>query len=111
MPASTHEPHTGLVLGGAAALGAYQAIADRGLRPGTDIAVTGWDDIQLARFVTPALTTVRQPMAWLGETAATLLAQRVAGGHAESQTLPSEVVIRASCGCAHQPPTTREVVQ
>ena len=93
------------------ALGACQAVSDRGLRPGIDIAVTGWDDIQLARFVTPALTTVRQPMTRLGETAATLLAQRVAGEHAESRTLPSDVVIRASCGCAVQPPTTREVVQ
>jgi LacI family transcriptional regulator len=93
------------------ALGAYQAAADRGLRPGTDIAVTGWDDIQLARFVTPALTTVRQPMTQLGETAATLLAERVSGGHAESVVLASDVVIRASCGCADQPPTTREVVQ
>jgi LacI family transcriptional regulator len=93
------------------ALGAYRAVTDRGLRPGHDIAVTGWDDIQLARFVTPALTTVRQPMTRLGETAATLLAQRVAGEPAESCTLPSDVVIRASCGCAGQPPSTREVVQ
>ena len=93
------------------ALGAYQAVSDRGLRPGTDIAVTGWDDIQLARFVAPSLTTVRQPMTQLGEAAAALLAQRVAGAHAESLTLPSDVVIRASCGCAEQPPTTREVVQ
>ena len=67
--------------------------------PGTDIAVTGWDDIQLARFVTPALTTVRQPMDRLGRTAAELLLQRVGGVPAESQTLPSELVIRASCGC------------
>jgi LacI family transcriptional regulator len=93
------------------ALGAYQAVSDRGLRPGTEIAVTGWDDIQLARFVAPSLTTVRQPMTQLGEAAAALLAQRVAGTHAESLTLPSDVVIRASCGCADQPPTTREVVQ
>ncbi len=93
------------------ALGAYQAVSDRGLRPGTEIAVTGWDDIQLARFVAPSLTTVRQPMTQLGEAAAALLAQRVAGTPAESLTLPSDVVIRASCGCPDQPPTTREVVQ
>jgi LacI family transcriptional regulator len=93
------------------ALGAYQAVTDRGLRPGADIAVTGWDDIQLARFVTPALTTVRQPMVRLGRVAAELLAQRVAGADAESRTLPSDLVIRASCDCREQSSSTREVVQ
>ena len=72
--------------------------------------MTGWDDIQLAHFVSPALTTVRQPMDRLGRIAAELLAQRVAGAPAESQTLPSELVVRASCGC-EMPLTTREVVQ
>jgi LacI family transcriptional regulator len=92
------------------AIGAYAAVQERGLRPGADVAVTGWDDIQLARFVSPALTTVRQPMDRLGRIAAELLAQRVIGEPAKSQTLPSEVVIRASCGCT---PRTqhREVVQ
>jgi LacI family transcriptional regulator len=84
------------------ALGACNEIRERGLRPGADIAVTGWDDIQLARFVTPSLTTVRQPMDRLGRTAAELLSQRVAGEPSESRTLPSELVIRASCGC--EPP-------
>jgi LacI family transcriptional regulator len=91
------------------AIGAYAAVHERGLRPGRDIAVTGWDDIQLARFVTPPLTTVRQPMDQLGRIAAELLAQRVAGEPAESRTLPSDLVVRASCGCT--PPTDREVVQ
>jgi len=85
------------------AMGACSAIHERGLRPGADIAVTGWDDIQLARFVTPSLTTVRQPMDRLGRTAAELLLQRVAGEAPESRTLPSELVIRASCGC--EPPS------
>lgn len=81
------------------AMGAYGAVRDAGLKTGVDIAVTGFDDIQLARFVSPALTTVRQPMARLGRTAAELLQQRLAGAPAASLTLPSELVIRASCGC------------
>lgn len=81
------------------AMGAYRALRDRGLTPGADVAVTGWDDIQLARFVSPALTTVRQPMRRLGSTATELLAQRVNGEPAASHTLLSDVVIRASCGC------------
>jgi DNA-binding LacI/PurR family transcriptional regulator len=46
----------------------------------------------------------------LGRIAAELLAQRVAGAPVESQTLQSELVVRASCGC--EPPLiTREAVQ
>ena len=67
------------------ALGAFHAVRERGLRPGTDVAVTGWDDIQLARFVTPSLTTVRQPMDRLGWAAAELLVQRVDGMSADSR--------------------------
>ena len=44
------------------ALGAYGAARTRNLKVPQDIAITGWDDIQLARFVSPTLTTVRQPM-------------------------------------------------
>ena len=61
------------------ALGAYGAARSRGLRIPEDIAITGWDDIQLARFVSPALTTVRQPMRELGAAAARLLFERIAG--------------------------------
>jgi LacI family transcriptional regulator len=81
------------------ALGAYGAARARGLRIPEDIAITGWDDIQLARFVSPALTTVRQPMRELGATAARLLFERIAGAAPDSVVLASDVVIRASCGC------------
>jgi LacI family transcriptional regulator len=82
------------------ALGAYHALTERGRTPGADIAVTGFDDIQLARFVTPALTTVRQPMDRLGRTAAELLKRLLDDIPTENLTLPSELVLRASCGCA-----------
>ncbi len=44
------------------ALGACRAMAERGLVPGIDVAVTGFDDSPAAALVTPALTTVRQPL-------------------------------------------------
>ncbi len=44
------------------ALGAYRAMAERGLTPGVDVAVTGFDDSPAAALATPALTTVRQPL-------------------------------------------------
>ena len=81
------------------ALGAYSAARARGLRIPEDIAITGWDDIQLARFVSPTLTTVRQPMRELGATAARLLFERFAGALPDSVVLASHVVTRASCGC------------
>ncbi|MFG2575172.1 LacI family DNA-binding transcriptional regulator [Streptomyces sp. NPDC048481] len=52
------------------ALGVYRALAERGLRIPDDISVVGFDDLPESRWTTPALTTVRQPLA---ETAATAL--------------------------------------
>ena len=83
------------------ALGAYRACQERGLRIPHDIAVTGWDDIPAARFVAPSLTTVRQPLWDLGAFAARALLERVRGGRksAVHEVLPTNLVVRASCGC------------
>lgn len=83
------------------ALGALAAAHELGLRVPGDVAITGWDDIQVARYVSPALTTVRQPMGRLGARAAELLFQRIHTGVTPAgEVLPTELVIRASCGCA-----------
>jgi LacI family transcriptional regulator len=83
------------------ALGAIRAVRDGGLSVPDDIAVTGWDDIPVASLVSPALTTVRQPMQELGSTAAALLAERITGGRTTPRhvLLSTSLVIRASCGC------------
>ncbi len=52
------------------ALAAVQTLRDGGLAVPEDIVVTGWDDVMAARYVSPGLTTVRQPMAELGRLAA-----------------------------------------
>ena len=44
------------------AMGVLHTLADRGLRAGHDIAVTGFDDSQVAQTVPPGLTSVRQPL-------------------------------------------------
>ena len=66
-----------------------------------DIAVVGWDDVMTARYVAPGLTTVRQPVRELGAIAADRLHQRVTGAPAATgpRSCPTELVIRASCGC------------
>ncbi|MGI8521795.1 MAG: LacI family DNA-binding transcriptional regulator [Nocardioides sp.] len=84
-----------MAVGGAATLRA------RGLRVPDDIAITGFDDIASARHVEPTLTTVRQPMRDIGETAVRTLLDRIAEPDAPRHTimLPTSLVVRASCGC------------
>jgi len=81
------------------ALGVLEAAQDAAVRVPDDLALTGWDDVMAARWA--GLTTVRQPMRELGATAARLLEARIAGTLAGSRAedLPTELVIRASCGC------------
>ena len=55
------------------AIGAMRRFKEAGLRIPEDIALVGFDDIELAAFVKPALTTVRQPMFKMGETAARIV--------------------------------------
>ena len=65
-----------------------------------DIVVTGWDDVMAARYVSPGLTTVRQPMAELGRLAAQRLHERVTGerSRARNDVLATQLVLRDSCG-------------
>jgi len=66
-----------------------------------DVAVTGFDDIATGRHVRPTLTTVRQPMRDIGETAVRTLLDRLAdsSGPRRTAVLATELVVRASCGC------------
>jgi len=86
------------------AIGVYAAAAERQLSIPADLAVTGWDDIPVTRFLAPRLTTVRQPLAEIGATAARLVVERVAGSRKKpvSTVLPTEILIRSSCGCQPQ---------
>jgi len=82
------------------ALGCLFSFSKRGIRVPDDIALAGFDDIPVARFVSPPLTTVRVRMAELGERALVRLAEAIAKPLAppSTETLPAELVIRASCG-------------
>jgi DNA-binding LacI/PurR family transcriptional regulator len=59
------------------AIGAIRAIEDAGLNCPRDISVIGFDDIIVAEYLNPRLTTVRQPLHKMGQTAAQLLIQRI----------------------------------
>jgi LacI family transcriptional regulator len=83
-----------------------KSLIDSGVDVPGDIAVVGWDDVMTARYVTPGLTTVRQPVHELGALAAQRLHEIVTGSppHPERRVLPTAVVIRGSCGCPARPP-------
>jgi LacI family transcriptional regulator len=82
------------------ALGAIEAAEQLGLRVPDDVAVTGWDDVMAASHSRPGLTTVRQPMRQLGAWAARRLHERLGGdfGAPRHEVLPTQLVVRASCG-------------
>ncbi|MGB6455546.1 MAG: LacI family DNA-binding transcriptional regulator [Streptosporangiaceae bacterium] len=83
------------------AIGVLQALARAGVRVPGDVAVTGFDDIFVGGLVEPTLTTVHQPMRLLGEQACARLLERIAtpGLPPKVQLLPTELVLRSSCGC------------
>jgi len=62
-----------------AAIGAIRALRDANLRVPEDVSVIGFDDIQVAAYHNPRLTTIRQPLHDMGETAARILLQRMQG--------------------------------
>jgi LacI family transcriptional regulator len=86
------------------ALGVMHALARRGIEVPGDVAVTGFDDIPVARHMRPPLTTVRQPIRELGAMAFDVLYSKIAGAGGERDLLlPVRLVVRESCGCASRP--------
>lgn len=79
------------------AIGAMRALSEAGLDVPGDVAVVGFDDIPAARITTPALTTVRQDTVRAGELLVETLVSLVDGHPAQSQRLPTELVVRRSC--------------
>ena len=87
------------------ALGVVHALTQHGLDVPGDIAVTGFDDIPVARHLRPLLTTVRQPIQQLGATAFQALYAMVRDGEAAGRNvmLPTTLIRRESCGCTPGP--------
>ena len=83
------------------AIGAIGALREAGVRVPEDVAVAGFDDIPIARYIHPALSTVRVDIAKLGARAVKVLLHAV--GHKNEharvrETFATELVVRASCG-------------
>jgi LacI family transcriptional regulator len=99
------EPPTGVFAASdMMAVGAIRAIEDAGLRCPEDIAIVGFDDIQLAELVSPALTTIRQDKRALGAAAARSLVRLIDDAETAPHVsvLPVELVVRESCGATKE---------
>lgn len=84
------------------AIGAIRVFQDAGLRVPESISVIGFDDIQLASYWNPTLTTVRQPLQKMGEIAARTLLDRIENRSEYVAEIPiePELIVRRSTGPA-----------
>ena len=87
------------------AFGVYEAARRRGLRIPQDLSVVGFDDLPVARWVSPPLTTVRQPLAEMGGTAAQMLGELIEGLPLRSSRveLSTELIVRESTAAPGEP--------
>ncbi|HNS50034.1 MAG TPA: LacI family DNA-binding transcriptional regulator [Anaerolineae bacterium] len=80
------------------AVGVLRGARARGLRVPEDVSVVGFDDVQLARYVEPPLTTIRQNMAEMGRRATRMLLDAIDGSEPEAAVeLQPRLVLRGSC--------------
>lgn len=82
------------------AVGVIQALRETGWDIPIDVAVAGFDDSLFARVLTPPLTTVRAPIEQVGQAAVRQLLRLICAEPVEPRlVLPTELIIRQSCGC------------
>jgi LacI family transcriptional regulator len=82
------------------AIGALTTLERAGIKVPEDVGLVGFDDIYLSQYLVPPLTTVRAPTEQVGREAIQLLVKQIEGQNSESVILlPTELIIRQSCGC------------
>jgi LacI family transcriptional regulator len=96
------DPPTAVIAGNSTVLaGVLHECRRRGIRVGSELAVVGYDDVDWAELVEPAVTTVAQPLAEMGSLAVRILLERIAdpSRHPVTKRLPTTFMHRRSCGC------------
>jgi DNA-binding LacI/PurR family transcriptional regulator len=103
--ASDPPPTAILALGDQLAIGVIHAASNHGLTIPTDLALVGIGDIAVAPYLDPPLTTIHQDAAAAGTAATQALLQLINGELPDSTrlSLPTNLVIRRSCGCPAEP--------
>ena len=81
-----------LTMSDAMATGVIRALADMGLRVPQDVSVTGFDGTEMARYMMPSITTVRQPTEEIARRSVELLCEMLEGGQAQHITVESSMV-------------------
>lgn len=93
----SRRPTAVLAMSDMAAIGLMAAARDAGVRVPDDLSVVGFDDLPIAAWIHPGLTTVRQPIAEKGRQAARLLIAGFGGRAVHSpKPLPTELIVRGS---------------
>lgn len=82
------------------AVGALLACRELGVAVPEQLSIIGFDDVELAQYITPPLTTIHQPKLRLGELAMRTLLDLVEGRPVQNQVLPTDLVVRGSTGPA-----------
>ena len=98
------EPPTAIFAGSdTQAMGVYAALRVRGLTVPDSMSVVGFDDVPIASIITPALTTVRQPLVEMGRVATTMLLRLIAEEPLDSKRveLTTTLIVRDSCARMH----------
>jgi len=80
------------------ALGAIRSLQRAGRRVPEDVSVVGYDDVPFARYSRPALTTISQDTARAGRLLVSKLLDTGGEGEMRSERLPTELIVRESCG-------------
>jgi DNA-binding LacI/PurR family transcriptional regulator len=97
LPRGGRRPTGVLAMSDTVAIGVLSAAHAAGLRVPDDVSVVGYDDIPMAAWTTPPLTTVRQPIIEKGRVAARLLIQRMKGKTVDSPSpLHTSLIVRSS---------------
>jgi alanine racemase len=97
LPKGKRRPSAVLAMSDMTAIGLMAAAISSGLRVPEDLSVVGYDDLPMAAWTSPPLTTVRQPIIEKGRLAARLLIQRMQGKQVESPSpLKTSLVVRSS---------------
>ncbi|NMH70861.1 LacI family transcriptional regulator [Bacillus sp. RO3] len=93
-------PTAVFVSGDHMAIGAMEAIKEKGLRIPEDMSVIGYDDIEMSAYVTPKLTTIRQDTDVIGARAGNLLIKQIIQKKKlfKTEVIPVQLMIRESCG-------------
>lgn len=81
------------------AVAIYRICEKRGIKIGQDLAVTGFDDAEIAKYMDPPLTTCRQDYDLLSKCVIEKAVSLMRGGNASSEKVEAPFIIRASCGC------------